>query len=64
MLTDPADGLAEIRERGRLLRAEAAAERLRAPSRTRRALAASLRYAADRVDPAPLARAALTARPR
>jgi len=62
MFTDPLDGLAQIRERGRRLRAEAAAERLRGPSWTRRALAASLRRATDHLEPAPLARGALRAR--
>lgn len=59
--TDPRDALAVAHEYGRELRAEAAAERLRATSRTRRALAASLRRAADHLDAAALARPALTA---
>jgi len=46
------DSLEVARERGRRLWAEAAAERLRAPSRTRHVLAAFLRRAADRLDPA------------
>lgn len=54
--TDPRDALVVAYERGRRLRAEAAAERLRGTSGTRRSLAGSLRRAADRLDPAPLAR--------
>jgi len=54
--SDPLDALVVAHERGRQLRAEAAAERLRGTSATRRALAVSLRRAADRLDPAPLAR--------
>jgi hypothetical protein len=53
---DPLDALVVAHERGRELRAEAAAERLRGTSRTRRAIAVSLRRAADRLDLAPLAR--------
>jgi len=53
LTSDPLD---VAHERGRRLRAEAAAERLRGTSRTRHVLAASLRRAADRLDPAPLAR--------
>lgn len=53
---DPFAALAVAHQRGRRLRAEAAAERLRGASGTRRALAVSLRRAADRLDPAPLAR--------
>ena len=57
MLTsDPLDALVLAHERGRRLRAEAAAERLRSTSGTRHAVAAYLRRAADRLDPAPLAR--------
>jgi hypothetical protein len=57
MLTsDPYDALVVAHERGRRLRADAAAERLCGSSGTRRALAVSLRGAADRLDPAPLAR--------
>ena len=47
------DALALAHERGRNLRAEAAAERLRGTTPTRRALAASLHRAADRLDAAP-----------
>ncbi len=54
--SDPLDALAVAHERGRRLRAEAAAERLRGAPGTRRALAVTLRRAADRLDPAPLAR--------
>ena len=52
----PLDALVVAHERGRQLCAEAAAERLRGTSGTRRALALFLRRAADRLDPAPLAR--------
>ena len=51
-------------EHGRALRAEAAEERLRGAPGTRRALAASLRRVADRLDPAPLARRPAAVRPR
>jgi hypothetical protein len=51
LITDPLDQLAVAHARGRGLRAEAAAERLRDISRTRRAIAGSLRRAADRLDP-------------
>jgi len=55
MLTsDPFDALTLARERTHILRAEAAAERLRAGSRTRRTLAVYLRRAADRLDPSPV----------
>ncbi len=54
--SDPLNTLVVAHERGRRLRAEAAAERLRDTSGTRRALAVSLRRTADRLDPAPLAR--------
>jgi hypothetical protein len=58
MLTsDPRDALVLAHERARHLREEAAAERLRRVAGTRRArrrLAASLHYAANRLDPAPL----------
>jgi hypothetical protein len=54
--TDARDALVVAHEHGRRLRAEAAAERLCAASGTRRALAASLRRAADRLDRAPLRR--------
>lgn len=53
---DPLDALFVAHERGRRLRAEAAAECLRGASGSRRALAVTLRRAADRLDPAPLAR--------
>lgn len=52
---DPHDALVAAHEHGRRLRAEAAAERLRGPSATRRALALSLLRAANRLDPASLA---------
>jgi hypothetical protein len=55
MLTsDPTDVLAQVREHNRTLRAEAAAERLRANPATRRTLAVYLRRAADRLDPGPV----------
>jgi hypothetical protein len=54
--SDPLDALVVTHERGRRLRAEAARERLRGTSRTRRTLAVSLRRAADHLDQAPLAR--------
>jgi hypothetical protein len=55
MLTsDPYYVLAQVREHNRNLRAEAAAERFRATSGTRRALAVYLRRAADRLDPSPV----------
>ena len=53
-IPDAHDQLALAHERGRRLQADAAAERMFAPSRSRRALAASLRRVADRLDPAPL----------
>jgi len=49
------DTLAVARRRGEELRAEAAAERLLGAPVQRHVLAASLRWAADRLDPAPLA---------
>jgi hypothetical protein len=49
--SDPLDVLAVAREHGRRLRTEAALARLRGASPTRRALALSLRRAADRLDP-------------
>ena len=52
------DSLVDAHRRGDELRAEAAAARLRDTSATRRALAASLRRAADLLDPAPLVRRA------
>lgn len=56
-ITDPIDALAVAHERGNRLRAEAEAERMiRGPSGTRRALAAALRRAADRLDPAAFTR--------
>jgi hypothetical protein len=55
-ITDPLDALGVAHARGRQLRAEAAAERLPGTSGTRRAIAVSLRRAADRLDPAALAR--------
>ena len=58
MFTDTLDALAVLEHRARQLHAEAAAERSQGPSRTLRALAASLRRAADR-----LAAAAVAARP-
>jgi hypothetical protein len=53
--SDPRDALAVAHQHARHLRAERAAERLRGRSVTRRTLAASLRSAANRLDPAPLA---------
>ena len=53
--SDPHDALAVAHRHAGHLRAERAAERLRRASVTRRALAASLRRAANRLDPAPLA---------
>ena len=53
---DPHETLALAQRHGDRLRAEAAAERIRTPSHARRALAASLRGAADRLDHASLAR--------
>jgi hypothetical protein len=54
-ITDPRDALVIAHEHGRRLRAEAEAERLfRGRSGARRAVAASLRRIADRLDPAPL----------
>ena len=52
---DPLGALVAAHDRGRVLRAEAAAERLREPSSMRRAVAETLRRAADRLEPAPLA---------
>jgi hypothetical protein len=52
---DHHDALRVVHERGRTLHAEAAAERMRRTSRTRRALAATLRRTADHLDPAPFA---------
>lgn len=53
--SDPHDVLALAHERARHLREEAAVERLRHHTATRRALAESLRRAANRLDPVPLA---------
>jgi hypothetical protein len=55
---DPQDALLLAHERRDRLHAEAAAERFRAHSPKRRALAAVLRRAANRLDPAPLAKTA------
>ncbi|MBD0328486.1 MAG: hypothetical protein ICV64_00050 [Thermoleophilia bacterium] len=55
--THTTDALAVARTRGEELRAQAAFERGRTPNR-RSALATSLRRTADRLDPAPLLRAA------
>ncbi len=54
-ISNPHDALAAAHAHGRELRAEAAAERLFGSSGTRRAIAAALRRAADRLDPAALA---------
>jgi hypothetical protein len=54
LMPDARDQLELAHERGRRFRDEAASERMRGRSGTRRALAASLRRAADRLDPAPL----------
>jgi hypothetical protein len=51
--TDPHDALALSEQRSAQLQAEAAAERLREPSATRRGLASFMRRTADRLDPAP-----------
>jgi hypothetical protein len=56
--SDPRDVLAVAHQHADQLRAEPAARRLVSPSGTRRALAASLRRVADRLD-----RAAFTPRP-
>jgi hypothetical protein len=48
----PADALELAHQRGERLRAEAAAERLLGASPARRSVAASLRWFADRLDPA------------
>jgi hypothetical protein len=53
--SDPRDALVFAHEHARRLRAETAADRLRRPSGARRVIAASLRRAATRLDPAPLA---------
>ena len=55
MLTsDPADALVLANQRVRRLREQAAAEHVRPRPSTRRIFAASLRRAADRLDPVPL----------
>lgn len=51
----PRDALVLAHEHARRLRAETAADRLRPAPDARRALAASLRRAANRLDPVPLA---------
>jgi hypothetical protein len=53
--SDPRDALVLAHDRTRHLRAETAANRLRRASVARRALAASLRRTADRLDPLPFA---------
>ena len=56
MIASTADDLLLVsHDLTRSLRAESAAQRLRAPSATRRALAESLRLAADRLERPPLA---------
>jgi len=54
LLPDARDQLLVAHERGQRFRDEGEAERLRRRFSTRRALAVSLRRAADRLDPAPL----------
>jgi hypothetical protein len=54
--TNPFDALVVADQRGRELHAAAAAERLSGAPATRRALATTLRWAADRLEPAPLMR--------
>jgi hypothetical protein len=56
LTTNPIDALLVAHQRGRELQAQAAAERLGGTSGIRGALAAYLRRAADRLDPAPLTR--------
>ena len=53
--SDPRDALVLAHEHVRHLRDEAAAERFRRTSRTRRTLATSLRRLADHLDPAAFA---------
>jgi hypothetical protein len=53
--SDPRDALFLAHERGRHLREETAADHLRRASGIRRAIAKSLRRAASRLDPSPLA---------
>ena len=55
LTTDPHHALVLAHERTRQLREEAASEHLRRPLWTRRAFAASLRRAANRLDPGALA---------
>jgi hypothetical protein len=55
LIPDPRDQLTFAHERGRQLRVDAAAARRRDRAGARRAVAASLRRAADRLDPAPRA---------
>ena len=55
MLTHPHDDLDLVHRRGQELRQEAAAERARGVSAARHLLADTLRWAADRLDPARLA---------
>jgi hypothetical protein len=52
---DPLDELALVSERARRFQEDAAAERFRRSTGTRRALAGSLRRLAARLDPAPFA---------
>ena len=52
LVPHPVDALALAHQRGDVLRAEAAAERLLGASPARRSVAASLRWFADRLDPA------------
>jgi hypothetical protein len=54
LIPDPRDQLTIAHERGERFRSEASAERLDGSQGARRALAASLRRVADRLDPAPL----------
>jgi hypothetical protein len=54
--SSPSDQLAVAHERGRRLRVEAQAERVRGTSPARRALATTLRRAAHRLDRASLVR--------
>jgi hypothetical protein len=53
--SDPHHTLIVAHEHARRMRDEAAVERLRPASGTRRTLAASLRSVADRLEPAPFA---------
>ena len=63
LMTNPDDALVVANERGRRLREEAAAERVRRDAGTRRTLAASLRRLADRLDPDPLETGPFAPRP-